>query len=104
MENISFETKEDCVDHFKANYNNPSHPIAFSGINNVYRFYGGLLGIGDIKNLLSSNESYTLRREFKKKIEILHTHTTRDTNFKLTLLIYQNFINGMMELNIYLLV
>ena len=67
MENKIFETKEDCVDHFKANYNNPSHPIAFSGINNVYRFYGGQLGIRDIKDLLSSNESYTLRREFKKK-------------------------------------
>ncbi|MBP8155593.1 MAG: hypothetical protein KAX81_01100 [Leadbetterella sp.] len=104
MENKIFETRQDCVDHFKVNYNNPSHPIAFSGINNVYRFYGGLLGIRDIKNLLSSNESYTLRREFKKKIEILHTHTTRDTNFKLTLLTYHNFRNGMMVLSIYLLV
>lgn len=67
MENKFFETKQDCVDHFNANYCKPSHPLAFSGINNVYKYYGGLLGVSDIKKLLASNESYTLRREYKRK-------------------------------------
>jgi len=67
MENhTQFFTKEDCINHFKENYTKASHPIAFSGVSNIYRYYRGVLKISDIKNLLSHNESYTLRREYKK--------------------------------------
>ncbi len=67
MENQSvLLTKQECINHFNENYTKASHPIAFSGVSNLYRFYKGVLKISDIKNLLSHNESYTLRREYKK--------------------------------------
>lgn len=62
---MDLKNKEDCVSHFKENYTNPAHPIAFSGVNNIYKYYKGLLKPKDIEKLLSSVESYTLRREYK---------------------------------------
>lgn len=67
MENKpEFSTKQDCVNHFNENYIKASHPIAFSGVDNIYKYYGGILKRSDIKHLLSGYESYTLRREYKK--------------------------------------
>ncbi len=39
--------------------------LAFSGVNNIYKYYGGLLKAKEIAKLLASVESYTLRREYK---------------------------------------
>lgn len=50
----------------KANYNNPGHPIAFSGISNIYDYYKGNLSQDQIKDILASIENYTLHREYKK--------------------------------------
>ena len=58
-------TKQECLDHFKENYNKPGHELFVSGLNNVYRYYKGVLSISDIKKLLGSVENYTLHREFK---------------------------------------
>ena len=60
-----FSTKQECVDHFRENYNKPGHELFASGLNNVYRYYKGLLTVSDIKQLLGSVENYTLHREFK---------------------------------------
>lgn len=54
------------LDDLKANYNNPGHPIAFSGIQNIYNYYKGNLSINEIKEFLAGIENYTLHREFKK--------------------------------------
>jgi hypothetical protein len=50
----------------KNNYITPGHPIAFSGINNIYNFYKGKLSNDKIKDILSGIENYTLHREFKR--------------------------------------
>lgn len=60
-----FSTKQDCIDDFKENYNKPGHVLFASGINNVYRYYKGLLSKADIEKLLGSIENYTLHREYK---------------------------------------
>ncbi len=59
-------TREEAEEDLKTNYTNAGHPIAFSGINNVYDYYKGLLSKDTIKNILSSAESYTLHREYHK--------------------------------------
>jgi len=60
IQDIDYETD------LKNNYNNPGHPIAFSGINNIYKFYKGHLSYDKIKDILSGIENYTLHREFKR--------------------------------------
>ena len=57
--------KAKLMKHLKDNYINPSHPIAFSGIQNVYNFYHGLLTVKEVKRALSEIDSYTLHREVK---------------------------------------
>lgn len=61
-----FQTKEDCFNHFKENYNKPGHELFASGVSNVHRYYQGLLSKADVKSLLASVESYSLHREFKR--------------------------------------
>jgi IS30 family transposase len=48
------------------NYLNPTHPTAYSGINNVHRFYGGLYSRKAIADTLARVDSYTLHREYKR--------------------------------------
>lgn len=62
---MNFQSKEECVNHLKENYSNPSHPIAFSGIVNIYKYYKGLLKPKDIEKILASFDTYTLRRQYK---------------------------------------
>lgn len=62
---MEFSSKQACISHFNENYNNPAHPIAFSGINNIYKYYKGMINTKDIVKLLASFENYTLRREYK---------------------------------------
>jgi len=57
---------EDIEKDLKINYNTPGHPIAFSGINNVYSYYKGRLSYNKIKEILSGVENYTLHREYKR--------------------------------------
>ena len=47
---MKFKSKDECVNHFNLNYTNPSHPIAFSGVNNIYKYYGGVLKVKEIEN------------------------------------------------------
>lgn len=62
---MSETNKEECLQDLKANYTNPSSSIAYSGLNNIYRRYKGVLSHDDIKQFLGSIESYTLHREYK---------------------------------------
>ena len=62
----NLKTQEECENDLKENYTTPGHPIAFSGINNIYEYYKGLLNKTKIKELLSAIESYTLHKEFHK--------------------------------------
>lgn len=59
-------TKQECIDDLKNSYNTPGHPIAFSGVNNIYQYYRQILSRREIQNVLSGIENYTLHREFHK--------------------------------------
>ena len=50
----------------KNSYTTPGHPIAFSGITNIYKYYIGKLSIEKIKDILSTIENYSLHREYKR--------------------------------------
>lgn len=58
----------DLENHLIQNYKNPGHPIAFAGINNIYKYYSGQISVNRIKQLLSGIESYTLHREFRRNV------------------------------------
>ena len=65
-ENLSsLQTLEECENDLKLNYNTPGHPIAYSGVKNIYNYYNRLLSLEKIKEILSSFESYTLHRGFR---------------------------------------
>jgi len=51
----------------KQNYITPGHPTAYSGVNQIYQFYGGHVSIPRIKKVLSGVEGYTLHKEFHEK-------------------------------------
>ena len=56
--------------NYTQNYQNPSHPTAFGGINQVYNYYRThhpeyKLSISKIQNILSGVESYTRHKESK---------------------------------------
>jgi hypothetical protein len=57
---------EEIENDLRINYNTPGHPIAFSGITNIYKFYKGRISIEKIKDILSTIENYSLHREYKK--------------------------------------
>lgn len=67
----------DYENDLKENYKKPGHPIAYSGINTIYKYYGGRLPLSKIKQILASIESYTLHREFHKGVR-----NTSFSNFK----------------------
>ena len=54
------------LEDLKKNYTNPSHPIAYSGINTVYLYYGKRIPIGEIARTLSSIDSYARHKESKQ--------------------------------------
>lgn len=75
---MNFSSKDECIKDFKENYKKPSHPIAFSGINNIFKYYKGILKKNDIEKLLSSVDSYTLRKQYKQlKRNPSYTHFKR---------------------------
>ncbi len=46
-------------DKILKDYKTPGHPIAYSGIGNVYNYYNRQVPLFRIKKLLSGNEGYT---------------------------------------------
>lgn len=56
--------RDSCKDDLRRSYISPGHPIAFSGINAVYKYYTPHLTLKDIEAILSEIENYTLHREF----------------------------------------
>ena len=75
---INVKTKQECLKDLKDNYNTPGHPIAFSGINNIYKYYNGVLNLNEIKEILLSFENYTLHREqHKGQRNISYSHFKR---------------------------
>ena len=56
------------ISHLRKNYLNPKSGVSFSGVNRIYNFYNKVIPIKEIKEFLSSNNSYTLHsKSFKKR-------------------------------------
>ena len=58
--------KDTCKEDLKRSYIYPGHPIAFSGIQNIVKYYHPYLNISDIEEILSEIENYTLHKEFHR--------------------------------------
>ena len=66
LKNVSnLDTPDDCENDLRLNYKTPGHPIAFSGITNIYNYYKRKLSQNKIKEILSTIESYTLHKGFR---------------------------------------
>lgn len=59
----TFNSKEECLENFKESYTKPGHPIAFSGVENIFNFYQGKLTRKEIRDTLSNIYSYTIHKE-----------------------------------------
>lgn len=57
------DLREKSINDLKLNYTTPGHPIAFGGIQTIYKYYDGKLTIKDIQNVLKTFENYTLHKE-----------------------------------------
>lgn len=58
------DTKDACKEDLKNNYVKVGHPIAFSGIQNIYDYYNQQLSKEEIRSVLSGIENYTLHKDF----------------------------------------
>lgn len=56
----------DFEEHLRESYNAPGHPLAFSNVKKIYDYYEGQLSEERIKEILSSLESHSIHKEFKK--------------------------------------
>ena len=68
------------IDYLKKNYTNPASPVAFAGISKIYSFFEGELSRKDIKDFLSTIQSYTLHKEEHKvkRYNITRVFSLRD--------------------------
>lgn len=74
-------------------YTTPGHPIAYAGVNTVYNYYNRQVPLVRIKKLLSSNEGFTLHKEFhKQRRNITYKHFKR-YQFQMDLVEVQHLAN-----------
>lgn len=80
-------------DEVKQNYITPGHPTAYSGISQVYKYYGGYVTLDRIKRILSGVEGYTLHKEFRERPRnITYKHFKR-YQFQMDLVEVSQFAN-----------
>ena len=60
--------KTKILEDLKHNYTVPGHAIAFSGVDNIYKYYNKGISKKEIEDFLSTNYSYTRHKETKKGI------------------------------------
>ena len=78
--NFNYNNEDEVITDEKIlqNYTTPGHPIAYSGIINVFNYYNRQVPLARIKKLLSGNEGYTLHKEFhKQQRNITYKHYKR---------------------------
>ena len=56
-----------CLEHLKKHYTEVGHPLYFSGISNIFKYYEGCLSIRQIQDFLSASYTYTLHKESNDK-------------------------------------
>ena len=59
--------KTKILEDLKHNYTLPGHAIAFSGVDNIYKYYNKGISKKEIEDFLSTNYSYTRHKETKKR-------------------------------------
>lgn len=70
MERIKFNygsncrNKDECIFDLKQSYVEPGHPIAYSGIENIYYYYKKLIPKNEIEAILNSFDTYSRHKEF----------------------------------------
>ena len=90
---------ENYEEDLKENYTKPGHPIAFSGLDNVYNYYKGHLDKTKIQDILSSEDVYSIHKEFhEQKRNPSYSHFKRyqfqmDLVFKTDLAEFNDGIN-----------
>lgn len=62
------ENKRALIQNLNSAYVMPGHPIAFSGVNNIYRYFKGKLSPKEIKNEIYKKLSYSIHKETKKSV------------------------------------
>jgi hypothetical protein len=78
LSNYNNEDEEITDEKILKDYTTPGHPIAYSGILNVFNYYNRQVPLQKIRKLLSSNEGYTLHKEFhKQQRNITYKHFKR---------------------------
>jgi transposase InsO family protein len=78
--NNRYDNEEDEITNEKIlqDYTTPGHPIAYSGVQNVYNYYNRQVPLLRIRKLLSGNEGYTLHKEFhNQQRNITYKHFKR---------------------------
>ena len=60
-------SKNEAIQELKTNYTRIGHPIAFSNAKTIYDFFKKAIPVKEIKQFLSSVNTYTLHRENRKK-------------------------------------
>ena len=58
-------SKDEAIKHLKSNYTNSAHPLAFMGVDKIYKFYNGVLSKNYIQSFLASEEVYSLIKQEK---------------------------------------
>ena len=61
-----FTNKDDALAHLQKEYLRPGSGLFFSGVGNIYKYFGGVLKVKDIKSFLSGTYAYTKMREVHK--------------------------------------
>jgi len=78
--NTNYDNEDEVITDEKIlqDYTTPGHPIAYSGISNVFNYYNRQVPLVRIKKLLSGNEGYTLHKEFhNQQRNITYKHFKR---------------------------
>jgi len=72
LESVKINEKDAARD-LELNYQNPAHPLAFMGIDKIYKYYNGKLSKSHIKLFLSSVEVYSLMKQEKTNLKKIWT-------------------------------
>ena len=66
-------SSEDAAEDLRTKYTTPGHPVAFLGIDKIYRYYNGKMSKGVIRGILQNKEIYSLMRMEKTRPEKIFT-------------------------------
>ena len=63
---LKMSKKHEILEDLKRNYTSVGHPVAFSGIDTIYKYYKKQISKPDIEHFLSTKYTYTRHKEATK--------------------------------------